>query len=54
MKRRSFFRAAAGAGIVLGTDPAGCLGNLYAFESRVSLSRKEARFYKKHPDREIE
>ncbi|OGD20121.1 MAG: AmmeMemoRadiSam system radical SAM enzyme [Candidatus Aminicenantes bacterium RBG_16_63_16] len=30
------------------------MGNLYAFDSRVSLSRKEARFYKKHPDREIE
>jgi len=54
MKRRSFFRVAAGTGMALGADPAGCLGNLYAFDSRVSLSRKEARFYKKHPDREIE
>ncbi len=54
MQRRDFFRTAAGAGMLLGTDPAGTLGSLYAFSEAVSLSRKEARYYKKHPDREIE
>ena len=54
MNRRGFIKAAAGAGLVLGAGPVGPLERLYAFGDRVSLSRKEARFYKKLPDREIE
>jgi pyruvate formate lyase activating enzyme len=54
MKRRQFFQAAAASSLLLGSDPGGCLGRLVAFESPANLSHIEARFYKKHPDREIE
>lgn len=40
--------------MTLGTGPAGALGRIAAFPDGVSLSRKEARFYRKLPDREIE
>lgn len=53
MKRRDFIKQAAGTGLVLPAClPELCL-NLSAFPSPPSLSRVEARYYKKLPDREI-
>jgi len=54
VNRRRFFRAAAGAGLVLGGGGTRTLQNLYAFQEEGNLSRVEARFYKALPDREIE
>jgi pyruvate formate lyase activating enzyme len=54
MKRREFFRNAAGAGLVIGTGLPSLCGDLYAFGDEANLSRVEARYYKKLPDREIE
>lgn len=54
MNRRHFFRRAAGAGVVLGTDLGPMLRDLYAFGQKANLSHVEARYYKSLPDREIE
>jgi pyruvate formate lyase activating enzyme len=54
MERRRFFRSAAGAGLVLGTDLPGTLADLAAFGQKPNLSRVEARYYKKLEDREVE
>ncbi|MBM3310652.1 MAG: AmmeMemoRadiSam system radical SAM enzyme [Candidatus Aminicenantes bacterium] len=54
MERREFLRAAAGAGLVLGTDGRRVLADAYAFGQKPSLSRVEARYYKKLEDREVE
>jgi pyruvate formate lyase activating enzyme len=54
MDRRSFIKTAAGAGVVFGAGPVAPLERLYAFGDRVSLSHREARFYRKLADREIE
>jgi pyruvate formate lyase activating enzyme len=54
MKRRQFCRSLAGSGLVLGTRPAGAIRHLLAFQDVSNLSHVEARYYKKHPDREIE
>jgi pyruvate formate lyase activating enzyme len=54
MKRRTFFRAAAGTGLVLGSGLGPALRNLYAFGQKPNLSHVEARYYKQLPDREIE
>jgi len=56
MKRRDFFRRTAGAGIALGAGPSllSFCGDLYAFGEKANLSRVEARYYNKKPDREIE
>jgi pyruvate formate lyase activating enzyme len=54
MKRRQFFRAAAGTGAVLAADMGSVLENLYAFGGQANLSHVEARYYRKLADREIE
>lgn len=58
MKRRQFFKRAAGAGLLAGTGlinrTPSFLINLYAFGQTENLSKVEARYYKKHPDQEIE
>lgn len=54
MKRRRFCQSLAGTGLFLGTGAARALGRLLAFQDVANLSHVEARYYKKHPDREIE
>jgi len=61
MKRRQFFKTAGGATFLAGsglisqtpTFPA-LLMDLYVLGGKANLSKIEARYYKKHPDREIE
>lgn len=57
MKRRQFLKTAGGASLLAGTGlmnriPS-LLVDLYAFSSNENLSKVEARYYEKHPDREI-
>jgi pyruvate formate lyase activating enzyme len=54
MNRRQFFRRTAGTCLLF--NPAGVrsLSNIFALDNKPNLSRTEARFYKKLPDREIE
>ncbi len=40
--------------MLLGTGAAGALGRFLAFQDVANLSHIEARYYKKHPDREVE
>lgn len=54
MKRRQFFKTAAGSSFLLSTGMAGALTELWAISDKSNLSKVEARFYKKLPDREIE
>jgi pyruvate formate lyase activating enzyme len=54
VKRRSFFRAGAAAAAAAGGGLGPALRDLYAFGQTPNLSRVEARYYKKLPDREIE
>jgi pyruvate formate lyase activating enzyme len=54
MERRRFIATAAGSGLALGSGLLPALENLYAFGQDAELSRVEARYYKKLPDREIE
>ena len=54
MKRRSFIRGAAGAGLVIGTGLPSVRSGLAAFGEKPNLSRVEARYYDKLPDREVE
>ncbi len=54
MKRRSFLKNTAGAGLVIGTGLPSLCVNLAAFADKGNLSHVEARYYKKLPDREIE
>jgi len=54
MKRRKFIQTAGGAGLVAGSGLSGLLSDMYVFGNNANLSRVEAKFYKKHPDREIE
>jgi len=54
VKRRQFIRSAAGAGLLAGAGlPSVCSG-LTAFGAKPNLSRVEARYYEKLPDREVE
>lgn len=61
MRRRQFVKTAGGATLLAGTGlmnrtstfPA-LLMDLYALDGKANLSKVEARYYKKHPDREIE
>jgi pyruvate formate lyase activating enzyme len=54
MKRRAFLRGAAGAGLAVGAGfPALCV-RMAAQSGQPNLSRVEARYYVKLPDREIE
>lgn len=57
MKRRQFLKTAGGASLLTGTGlmnriPS-LLVDLYAFSGDENLSKVEARYYEKHPDREI-
>lgn len=54
MQRRRFLKLTAGAGVAAGSGMEAWLTDLYAQEDSSNLSKVEARFYKKHPDREIE
>ena len=54
MKRRKFIQTAGGAGIAAGSGLSGLLSDMYAFGDNANLSKVEAKYYKKHPDREIE
>ncbi len=61
MKRRQFFKTAGGTTLLASTGlmnrtstfPA-LLMDLYALGGEANLSKVEARYYKKHPDREVE
>ncbi len=54
MQRRTFLKNAAGTGLVLGTRLPEICGDLALFGPPPGLSRVEARYYRKLPDREIE
>jgi len=54
MNRRRFMRRAAGAGLALGAGLPSLCGRLAARGAGPNLSRVEARYYRKLPDREIE
>jgi len=54
MKRRRFIQKAAGAGLAIGTGLPSLCADLSAFADTSNLSRIEARYYQKLPDREIE
>ncbi len=54
MKRRNFVKTLAGSSLLLGSGTGESLWNLFAFQAEPNLSRVEARYYKKLPDREIE
>lgn len=54
MDRRDFFRTVAGSSLLLGSGAGGSFGDLFAFQAEPNLSRVEAWYYKKHPDREVE
>lgn len=54
MRRREFVRGSAGAGLALGAGAPSIFGRLASRGDAPSLSRVEARYYVKLPDREIE
>lgn len=54
MNRRNFLRGAAGAGLALGAGLPAIGRALPLLGDKPNLSRVEARYYVKHPDREIE
>jgi pyruvate formate lyase activating enzyme len=54
MNRRQFIQTAGGAGLAAGSGLSGLFTDMYAFGNSSNLSRVEAKFYKKHPDREVE
>ncbi|MCK4263909.1 MAG: AmmeMemoRadiSam system radical SAM enzyme [Candidatus Aminicenantes bacterium] len=54
MNRRQFFKTTGGASILACSGMSSLLIDMYAFQEKANLSKVEARFYKKHPDREIE
>ncbi|MGB6867864.1 MAG: AmmeMemoRadiSam system radical SAM enzyme [Candidatus Aminicenantaceae bacterium] len=54
MNRRKFLKTTGCAGLTMGSGMSGWLIDLYAFHDETNLSEVEARYYKKHPDREIE
>jgi pyruvate formate lyase activating enzyme len=54
MRRRQFIKSLAGTGLLLPCGTAEALPRFVAFQDTANLSWVEARYYKKHPDREIE
>jgi len=54
MNRRQFLKTTGGIGLVAGTSINSFLMDFYAFGETPNLSKVEARFYRKLPDREIE
>ncbi len=54
MDRRDFFRAVGGAALFASPHLSPLLMDAYAFSNEANLSKVEARYYKKLPEREIE
>ena len=54
MKRRRFIKTAGGAGVLACSGIAAHLEDAYLFGQTANLSKVEARYYIKHPDREVE
>ncbi len=54
MDRRDFLKTTGAVGTLTCSGLASMLIELHAFSQYANLSKVEARFYKKHPDREIE
>lgn len=54
MDRRKFFKTTGAVSVLTCSGVGSLLEELHAFSQNANLSRIEARFYKKHPDREIE
>ncbi len=54
MDRRTFFKTTGAVSALSCAGAASLLSEMYAFSQDANLSRVEAKFYKKHPDREIE
>jgi pyruvate formate lyase activating enzyme len=54
MDRRKFLKTAGAATFLTGSGLTPTLMNIYAFGDTANLSQVEARYYDKHPDREIE
>ncbi len=54
MRRRSFMGGTAGAAAALGSGARRALADALVFGQTANLSRVEARYYKKLPDREVE
>ncbi len=54
MNRRNFLKSVGAASALTCSGMTCLLSEVYAFSQESNLSRVEARFYKKHPDREIE
>jgi len=54
MDRRKFFKTTGAIGLAASSGLKPLLTELYAFSGTANLSRVEARYYKKLPDREIE
>jgi pyruvate formate lyase activating enzyme len=54
INRRDFLKTSATTGLLLGSGVGNLLMNRYAFGDKSNLSHVEARYYEKHPDREIE
>jgi pyruvate formate lyase activating enzyme len=54
MNRRDFFKAAGSTSLLACSNLKPFLMDLYAFQGEANLSKVEARYYKKLPDREIE
>jgi len=54
MDRRRFLKTSAGAGVLLSSGMGHFFTDLHAFSDESNLSHVEARYYTKHPDREIE
>ena len=54
MNRRQFFRTTGSVGLLASSGLQPFLMDLYAFSGKANLSKVEARYYKKLPDREIE
>ncbi|MDH7511781.1 MAG: AmmeMemoRadiSam system radical SAM enzyme [Clostridiales bacterium] len=54
MRRRNFFKTLAGSGLLLSAGAGSPFRRLLARQTNAQLSKVEAWYYKKHPDREIE
>ncbi len=54
MKRRIFFKTLASSGLLLSSRGGESIWGLFALQNEPNLSQVEARYYKKHPDREVE
>ncbi len=54
MNRRNFIKLSTSAGITFGCGLSPYLTGVYSLDIKDNLSRVEAKFYEKHPDKEIE